>query len=381
MSEWKTIPLSETTKFIVDNRGKTAPTAPDGIPLIATNCINNNSLFPTYENVRYVSEETYKTWFRAHPMPGDIILTLKGSQNGAVCLVPDPVDFAIAQDMVALRIDDSSMDPHFVFAALRSSEVQQEIKNLDVSGVIPHLKKSDFDKLHLPCPDLNTQRAIGNIYYCMSMKIDLLQLQNRTLESMTETLFQQWLVGDGETRTVLLGDIIEIHDSRRIPLSSTERDKMKVGPLYPYYGAANVMDHINDYIFDGEFLLLGEDGTVQTSAGFPILQLAVGKYWVNNHAHVLKAKEPFSTFLLHSILKKTSISHIITGAVQPKINQENLKSLEIEVPCDERILELVSETSRYWQKIQLNNIQVQTLESLRDTLLPKLLSGDVRVAL
>ena len=146
-----TIPLSKTTKFIVDNRGRTAPTENYGIPLIATNCINNSDLYPKFENIRFVSKETYKNWFRSHPMPGDIILTLKGSQNGAVCLVPDSVYFIIAQDMVALRADENVIDPLFLFAALRSKSVQYQIENLDVSGVIPHFKKSDFDKLVSLC--------------------------------------------------------------------------------------------------------------------------------------------------------------------------------------------------------------------------------------
>lgn len=90
-TEYPTIPLSQTTKFIVDNRGKTAPTASIGIPLIATNCIDNSQLYPVFSNIRHVSQETYDNWFRSHPEPNDIILTLKGSQNGATCLVPDPV--------------------------------------------------------------------------------------------------------------------------------------------------------------------------------------------------------------------------------------------------------------------------------------------------
>lgn len=167
---WQEIPLSKTTRFIVDNRGKTVPTESTGIPLIATNCINNNNLYPGYNNLRYISQETYDTWFRSHLEAGDIILTLKGSQNGAVCLVPNPVGFVIAQDMVALRINEKIIDPHFLFAALRSPEIQNEIKNLDVSGVIPHLKKSDFDKLMIPYPDMETQKIIGSIYYSLSKK-------------------------------------------------------------------------------------------------------------------------------------------------------------------------------------------------------------------
>jgi len=168
------IPLSKTTKFVVDNRGRTAPTEETGIPLIATNCISNRNLYPVYENLRYVSQETYDNWFRSHPEPGDLLFTLKGSQNGAVCLAPNPVNFVIAQDMVALRVDEKVIDPLFLFAALRSDEVQAQIKNLDVSGVIPHLKKSDFDKLILPYPERDIQQSIGQFYFYTSKKIDLL---------------------------------------------------------------------------------------------------------------------------------------------------------------------------------------------------------------
>jgi len=190
----KTIPLSETTMFIVDNRGRTAPTEMVGIPLIATNCISNNDLYPSYERLRYVSEETYKTWFRSHPVPGDIILTNKGSQNGAICLVPDPVDFVIAQDMVALRANEEIIDPLFLFAALRSTDVQRQIKDLDVSGVIPHLKKGDFDKLHLPFPESDVQKQIGKIYFDFCQKIELNRRMNATLEAMARALFQSWFI-------------------------------------------------------------------------------------------------------------------------------------------------------------------------------------------
>jgi Type I restriction modification DNA specificity domain. len=154
---------------------------------------------------------------------------------------------------------------------------------------------------------------------------------------------------------------------------------MKDGVLYPYYGAAKVMDYINQYIFDGEYLLLGEDGTVETDDGYPVLQLATGKFWVNNHTHVLRAKKPFSNFLLYIILRNTSISHIVTGAVQPKINQENLKSLQISLTNDITVVELSTVADNFWQKIQANNFQIQTLSRLRDTLLPKLMSGEVGV--
>lgn len=194
MSYKEKISLKDSIEFIVDNRGKTVPTSENGIALIATNCINNNSLYPKFKNVRYISEETFRNWFRAHPKPNDIIFTLKGSQNGAACLVPQEVNFAIAQDMVALRANKKLMDPYFLLAALRSKEVQIAIKSLDVSDVIPHFKKGDFDKLFLPRPSLEIQKQIGHVFITLERKIELNRKMNQTLEAMAQALFKSWFV-------------------------------------------------------------------------------------------------------------------------------------------------------------------------------------------
>lgn len=195
MSNWPKISLKEVLEFIVDNRGKTVPTIKeDGIALIATNCVNNTSLYPEFKNIRNISEETFKNWFRAHPQPDDILFTLKGSQNGATCLVPEVVNFAIAQDMVALRVNKDKMDPYFLLAVLRSREVQYQIKTFDVSDVIPHFKKGDFDKLMLPNPPLEIQKAIGQVYIKIEKKKVQNQRINQTLEQMAQALFQSWFV-------------------------------------------------------------------------------------------------------------------------------------------------------------------------------------------
>ena len=165
------VPITQLLEFIVDNRGKTVPTAPSGHKLIATNCVTNNTLFPLYEKVRYLSDETYRTWFRSHPIPGDILFVNKGTP-GRVCMVPDPIDFCIAQDMIALRADDSKIYNKYLFTVLRSHEIQQQIYNTNVGDVIPHFKKQFMDQLLIPVPDRKVQEAIGDLYYALSYKVE-----------------------------------------------------------------------------------------------------------------------------------------------------------------------------------------------------------------
>jgi len=192
--EFEEISLSDAVEFIVDNRGKTVPVEESGFPLIATNCVSNENLYPEFSNVRYVSDNIYENWFRSHPLPGDILLTNKGSKNGAICLVPAPVSFCIAQDMVALRAKEGVLYPKYLFAVLRSNLVQNRIKELNVDSVIPHFKKTDFNKLFFPQPNYEKQIEIGNTYFNYCQKIELNRQTNQTLEQIAQAIFKSWFV-------------------------------------------------------------------------------------------------------------------------------------------------------------------------------------------
>lgn len=179
---------------IVDNRGRTCPTVEQGIPLIATNCIKNTGLYPVYEKLRYVSEETYNSWFRDHPKPGDMVFVCKGSP-GRVCWVSDPVPFCITQDMVAIRADETIVYPKYLFALLRSEVVQNQILNMHVGTLIPHFKKGDFANLYLQVPeDMEYQKQVGDVYFSFCEKIENNHQINQTLEQMAQAIFKSWFV-------------------------------------------------------------------------------------------------------------------------------------------------------------------------------------------
>jgi type I restriction enzyme S subunit len=186
-------PIRQLLETIVDNRGMTVPAADDGIPLIATNCIKETSLYPTFENIRYVSEETHRTWFRAHLQPEDILFVNKGTP-GRVCMVPDPVSFCAAQDMIGLRADRSKVYPRYLFAFLRSDWVKEKIRNYHVGLAIPHFKKQDLDAITVPKRSDYEQKAIGDLYFLLSEKIELNNRINAELEGMAKLLYDYWFV-------------------------------------------------------------------------------------------------------------------------------------------------------------------------------------------
>jgi len=381
------ISLAKATKFVVDNRGRTAPTASTGIPLIATNCVNNRDLYPVHENIRFVSQSTYTNWFRSHPKPGDILLTLKGSQNGAVCLVPDPVDFAIAQDMVALRADEDVVEPSFLFAALRSPDVQAQIKNLDVSGVIPHLKKSDFDKLILPLPDLGAQKAIGNLYLQISRKIDLLNRQTRTLELMAETLFRQWFVEDAqegwdERPLSSIANFLNGLACQKYP-PTNDLEKLPVLKIRELSnGISDTADWATSQVKPGYIVEAG-DVIFAWSASLMVKVWDGEKCVLNQHLFKVTSdkfpkwfylrwcKHHLAEFIAVAASHATTMGHIKRG---------DLDAAMVLVPPPP-VLETMSKQMQPLLDKQIAIArQRKTLEKLRDTLLPKLMSGEVRVA-
>lgn len=131
--------------------------------------------------------------------------------------------------------------------------------------------------------------------------------------------------------TQALDDLVELHDNKRIPLSKRERAD-RGGP-YPYYGAQGIIDHLDDYIFDGRYVLVAEDGENLNSRKLPISQIVEGKFWVNNHAHVFRARPGVADDdFLQAAVEIHPLNGLITGAAQPKLSQANLKRMEIVSP-------------------------------------------------
>jgi type I restriction enzyme S subunit len=342
----------------------------------------------------------------------DLVFPHRGS-IGLVGIVPrnNTERYALSSSLMKLTCDRKQVDPIFLFYFFRSNEGRHELlKNASTVGT-PGIGQplSSLRSIRVPLPPLAEQKTIAGVLGVLDDKIELNRRMNATLEAMARALFQSWFVdfdpvkakADGRRlkdeapdslfpstfqdselgpipagwRSASLGDVVEIFDSKRVPLSSREREKRK-GP-YPYHGAASVMDFVDDYLFDGIYALMGEDGSVLNADGTPVLQYVWGKFWVNNHAHVLRGKNGISTehLLLH--LKNTNIAAFVTGAVQPKLNQGNMNRIPFVLPPPEVGKAFASSVDPLFAKIRANTEESLTLSTLRDTLLPKLLSGEV----
>ena len=241
----------------------------------------------------------------------------------------------------------------------------------------------DWDELcgvYLPLPDIDHQREIVEEYETLSRPIRLNNEMIEKLEATAHALYRKMFV-DGIDKENLpegwrmgkLEDICDCFDSKRKPVAGYDRDKMDSSKrIYPYYGAAALMDYVDDYIFDGDYILMGEDGTVMNDDYTPVIQYVRGKFWVNNHAHILKGKNGFDENLLYLFLKQTNVKDIVTGGVQAKINQENMMSIPAIIPPHDLIKELRGMENPIFREIHLREQENSKLSELQSLLLAKM---------
>ena len=318
----------------------------------------------------------------------NIIISARGTV-GELAMIP--YDMAFNQSCFGL-IPKGNNDPHFVYYLLKDKV--RSLKSQTQGSVFDTITKATFDRIECADYSEEDQRRIASILSSLDRKIELNNKINADLEEMAQAIFKNWFVDfepfkDGKFVDSELGmipegwkvgglfDIAEIFDKKRKPLSGNVREKMD--KIYPYYGATSCMDYVDDYIFDGIYTLIGEDGSVVKENGLPYMQYVWGKMWVNNHAHILQGKNGYSTEMIHALLSITNIKFLVTGAVQAKLSQGNMQKILVAIPPKNVLDEIRPVIDNLYSKIRINTDENSRLSLLRDTLLPHLMSGEIEV--
>ena len=339
-------------------------------------------------NHERVPNSNLKGQFKKTFQRDDILYSEIRPQNRRFAYVDfSPIDYIASTKLMVIRAKKDVVSPKYLYYFLKNSSTVAELQLLAEtrSGTFPQITFSEVANLTIPVPSLAVQEVIVQTMQCLEDKITCNEQINDNLLAQAQTLYKQFFLYSVQDdlpdgwRIGTVGEIIEIHDSKRIPLSGADRAKMEK-KIYPYYGAASLMDFVDNYIFDGKYLLLGEDGTVVDDAGYPILQYVWGQFWVNNHAHILTGRLGYDVESLYMLFKQTPVKYIVTGAVQPKINQANLRSIQVVIPPEYTLREYNDLVEPLFSLFRANEEECKTLTALRDSLLPKLMSGELDVS-
>ena len=296
--------------------------------------------------------------------------------------------------------DFKGNDPKFIYYLLKLLHFEK----FDAGAANPTLNRNHIHSLKIKVPKKEFRRKIANILSAYDELIENNKKRIKLLEEMAEEIYKEWFVrmrfpGYEKTKffneqgkqvphgtngalpegweKVKINEVTNNYDNKRKPLSSM--DRLEIQGRYPYYGAAKIIDYINDFIFEGKYLLIAEDGSVITNDGYPVLQFVNEKFWVSNHAHVLEGKYPISTEYLYLSLSKYPIIGLVTGAAQPKINQENLNRITLLKPSVFYCEKFNEICIPLFDEILILNKKNLLLQETRDLLLPRLMSGKLNV--
>jgi len=403
--DWEVIELKNLCEITSSKRIFRANYVDQGVPFYRSKEIIEKAQGKKISTEFFITEERFNKINKKYgaPQKNDILISAVGARSGIPYYVVDEELFYFKDgNLIWFRKFKSKLYSNYLFYFLKSYIGQNKLRNSMIGSAQPALTIDGLKNLLIELPLVEEQQSIAKILSDLDDKIELNQQMNKTLEAIGQAIFKHWFVDfefpnekgkqykssggkmiDSELGEIpegwsvrKLGALVENFDSKRIPLSSRERDNRK--GKYPYYGATSIMDYIDEFLFNGIYVLMGEDGTVIDKSGRPVLQYVWSKFWVNNHAHILKGKL-ISTEMLHLLLSLTNVEHIVTGAVQPKIKQTNMNNLDIILPPDELLKQVEYIIQKIYSKYRIHTNEIKNLSQIRDALLPKLMSGQIRV--
>lgn len=376
------IELQNATSHIVDSEHKSAPEVEEGYPYVKTSDIENGRII--FDDVAYVDEEAYEEWTRRLvPEPGDIVLT-REAPVGRVGIVPDGKEICLGQRTVLIRVIPDILDNQYLRYLLLSEDIQNRFEALSSGSTVDHLNLTDLRSFELyDLPPIEEQKIIGQILSQFDKKIRLNNKIEKNLRDGADAIFKDWFsdfspydnfknTGLGEIPEEFevreIGDVLSLEYGDGLPKKEREGDQ------YPVYGSNGVTGRHNEYLIEGPGIVVGRKGTIGT------VKLCQEEFWCIDTTFYVDPKMDADMLYFYHLLKDgVALKHLGSDSAVPGLNRNMVHDVEAPIPPIEEIERFVKMVRPFYDKIEEIKKENENLEALRDTLLPKLMSGEIRV--
>ena len=321
-----------------------------------------NAIGVSLEGLKYIDEDVYEKISRYTISSDDIYVSIAGS-IGKVGIIPSCIDGANLTENAAKITNIKGINQKYLCLFLKSEFAQYQMQSATIATTQAKLALFRIESLTFPLPPLSEQQRIVERIEELFAKLD--EAKERLQEvadsfavrkagilhkAFTGELTKQWRrengVSDESWEEKKLSEITENQDSKRIPLSKSQRDNMN--RIYDYYGASGIIDKVDDYIFEGKKLLIGEDGANLVTRSKDIAFIADGKYWVNNHAHILDVKDTVLLMYLCHYINNMDLIPYVTGSAQPKLTQAKMNNIKIFLPTSPNSTKSCASSTTCW---------------------------------
>jgi len=350
----------------------------EGIPVLKIQNIKSFKI--TLKKMDYVDDKKYQELIRHSYRKGDIVMTKLGDPLGESAIVENIEDGLIVADLVRIRAQ--KVDTKYLCYHLNSPVTSAYINSQQKGTTRPRVRISVVRDLPIYTPPLAEQKrivaildqAFADIEQARAKTEQNLKNARELFESYLQQIFSQR--GEGWEDSTL-NIVAENLDSKRVPITKKDR----IEGEYPYYGASGIVDYVDDYLFDEELLLVSEDGANLLARTYPIAFSASGRYWVNNHAHVLKFKDRNTQKFIEYYLNSISLTPYVSGMAQPKLNQRALNSIPVpkvtELIAGDVVSKLEVLENEINQVYKIYKFKLDSLDELKKSILQKAFSGEL----
>ena len=272
-------------------------------------------------------------------------------------------------------------DVLFLYALIHTGHFLNSVLSRCTGTSFPAVSASDIEDILVSIPSLGEQQKIGELFRLLNSKIrkqkaliEALKKYKRGVVKAIMTKQIRFVDKNGkpypEWSACTLQDAVDFLDGQRKPLESADRAKRQ--GKYPYYGASGIIDSIDDYIFDEPLILLGEDGANIINRSSPLCFIATGKYWVNNHAHVMRPHKGQNIRFLRELLESLDYTRYNTGTAQPKLNQEKCRTIPLSLPIYEEQCHIADFLAALEHKCAQENEELEGILQTKNALMQQL---------
>lgn len=410
---WTNLPLNQVVSDFIDYRGKTPQKTTSGIPLITAKVVKDGRVFQTEE---YIAESDYDSWMRRGiPEAGDVILTTE-APLGEVAFIPEG-KIALAQRIITVRGKAGELDNKFLKYSLQSPLMQYRLTARESGSTVSGIKSSELKVTELLHPeDFNEQKAIAAVLGSLDDKVELLREQNETLEGLAQTLFKRWFIdfnfpdengnpykdSGGKMIASELGEIPEGWKADKLDgyisisgggTPSTKEPSYWDGEI-AWSSPKDLSDRPDAFLFETNKTITSEGlgaissglnsvGSLLLSSRAPIGYIAFADIPVAvNQGYIVFAPEQYlSNQFMFLWLKKhmSAVTNAANGSTFLEISKKAFKEIETIIPNEGVLQGFQNLVDPLFERLNNNLIQIRTLTQLRDTLLPKLMKGEVRI--
>jgi len=331
------------------------------------------ALEPFQRNISFFLEKEFKGGVKFRNGDTLVARITPSLENGKTAFVDvlneNEVGFG-STEFIVLRKKENITDEKFIYYLARSFDFRElAIKSMTGTSGRQRVQTNEVINYRFLLPPLPEQKAIAEALSSLDDKIDLLHRQNKTLENMAQALFRKWFIDETDEGWEIgkLSDIVDVSSGKGL-----KKDEYIVNGKYSVLGANGKIGRTNKYLLDEKVIFTGRVGTLGNVFIFD------GKVWLSDNTLIIKPKAKHFYFV-YFLLKTKNLKEMNVGSTQPLIRQSDLKNIAVFLPPKNILQDFENKMGDFFVKIDNNQSQICTLENLRDTLLPKLMSGEVRV--